>query len=158
VQLGFLKRLIAFRRRHAMLRRARFLHGWITSLDGIKDVTWFSPDGVEKSEQDWIDGWTRSLGLMLAGDAGRDVDRPSTPLADDTLLILLNAHHESVRFVLPTVGDEARWRLEIDTGYPDLAPCAKPAQPAGERWDVPGRTLLIWCLEKDRQEQRTMDA
>ena len=102
--LGFLKRLIAFRKEHPVLRRARFLHGKKTSPDGIKDVTWLSPDGDEKSEQDWTNGWARSIGLMLAGDAGADRDARGMSMVDDTLLIMFNAHHESVAFKLPVVG------------------------------------------------------
>ena len=153
--LAFLKRLIAFRRRHPVLRRARFLHGQKTSPDGIKDVTWLSPDGEEKSEQDWTNGWARSIGLMLAGDAGDDRDARGMSMVDDTLLIMLNAHHESVAFVLPAAGDGTSWRREIDSGEPDLEPHAMPALAPGENHDVQGRSLVVWRLEQARHQQST---
>ena len=148
--LAFLRQLIAFRAQHPVLRRARFLHGQTTSSDGVKDVTWLSPEGEEKSERDWTNGWARSIGLLLVGDAGSDVDQRGVPLTDDTLLMMLNGHHESVVFVLPAVGDGAMWRLEIDTGRPDLKPDKQPAIAAGASHDVPGRTLLVWRFESAR--------
>ncbi|MGI9436012.1 MAG: glycogen debranching protein GlgX, partial [Geminicoccaceae bacterium] len=145
--LAFLEQLIVFRKRHPVLRRARFLHGQTTSPDGVKDVTWLSPEGQEKSEHDWTNGWARSIGLLLAGEAGDDHDARGMSMADDTLLIMLNAHHESVPFMLPEVGAGAMWQLEIDTGRPGLRPDEQPALPTGASHDVEGRTLLVWCLE-----------
>jgi glycogen operon protein len=132
-----------------VLRRARFLHGLTTSPDGVKDVTWIDPDGKEKTDEDWANGWERSICLMLAGNAGDDRGAPGAALLDDTLLIMLNAHHEQVAFVMPEAGKRTRWQLEIDTGKPDLAPEACSALAAGARFEVPGRTLLVWRLEQD---------
>jgi hypothetical protein len=69
---------------------------------------------------------------------------------DDTLLIILNGHHENAVFVLPAVGAKTRWRLEIDTGQPDLRPDEQPTTAAGAHYDVLDRTLLVWRLESDR--------
>ncbi len=148
MQLAFLRHLIAFRKRHPVLRRKRFLHGRDTSPAGIKDVTWLSPDGQEKPDHDWTNGWARSIGLMLAGDSELDRDQQGERLADDTLLIMLNAHHESVPFILPEMaGTNAMWRLEIDTGKPNLQSDTQPAIPGGTSHDVEGRRLLVWRLE-----------
>ena len=143
VQLAFLKRLIAFRKAHPVLCCGRFLHGQTVSPDGLKDVTWLNPDGTEKAGTDWTNGWARSIALMLAD---RDARGGST--ADDTLLIMLNAHHEAVPFTLPSSDGTRNWRLEIDTGEPDLEPHAKPAQRDGEQVNVAGRTLLAWRLDE----------
>ncbi len=147
-EAAFVRRLVAFRKRHPVLRKARFLHGRTTSPQGIKDVTWLSPDGNEKSEADWTNGWARTIGLLLAGDAGPDVDQRGVPLLDDTLLIMLNAHHENVAFTLPAIIADAMWRLEIDTGEPDLHADAPATRAAGTSYDVPGRTLVVWRLER----------
>ncbi len=147
--LAFLKRLIKFRAEHPVLRRQHFLHGRETSPTGIKDVTWFSPDGNEKPDADWDNGWARSIGLLLAGDAGDYQDERGASLADDTLLLMLNGHHESVVFMLPTIAADAMWRLEIDTGRPDLQPAQQAAIARGTDVDVPGRTLLVWRLESN---------
>ena len=37
---------------------------------GLKDITWFAPDGREMGEGDWHDGGRRVLGMLLGGDPG----------------------------------------------------------------------------------------
>jgi glycogen operon protein len=147
-EAAFVKKLIAFRKAHPVLRRSRFLHGLTTSPDGLKDVTWLSPDGEENAAEDWTNGWARSIGLMLAGDAGEDRDARGGSLADDVLLIMLNAHHESVDFVLPKVGVTGSWRLEIDTARPELDPAVAARYAQGDSVAVTGRSLLVWRLDK----------
>lgn len=153
--LAFIQRLIAFRKRHPVLRRARFLHGQTTSPEGVKDVTWFNPDGSERYETDWANGSARSIGLLLAGDAGDYRDERGTVILDDTLLIMLNGCHEKVAFKLPAIGLNALWRLEIDTGQPDLEPDRRPAIAAATSHEAPGRSLLVWRLERGPRQPTT---
>jgi glycogen operon protein len=99
----FLRRLISLRQAHALLRQTRFLHGLRRGAAGRKDVTWLAPDGSEMTEARWRDPLNRSLGLMLAGEAG-------------TLLLLANAHGHPVPFVLPAIGAGVKgWRVLLDT-------------------------------------------
>jgi isoamylase len=51
---------------------------------------------------------------MLSGDTIDVRDFYGRPIPDDTFLMLLNAHHEAVNFVLPGQ-EEVRWELIIDT-------------------------------------------
>ena len=51
VLTAFVRRLIALRKAHPVLRRTRFLHGRERSPDGVKDITWFSPSGREKNRR-----------------------------------------------------------------------------------------------------------
>ena len=78
-------------------------------------MVWFRPDGQEMSETDWDNGQALSLGLRLAGDAIEEVDPRGRRIVDDTLLILLNAHHERLPFVLPAHQRSVRWDLILDT-------------------------------------------
>ncbi|MGI9501438.1 MAG: glycogen debranching protein GlgX, partial [Geminicoccaceae bacterium] len=147
-EIAFVQRLIAFRKAHPVLRRGRFFHGRTVSPDGLKDVTWLSPDGREKTAEHWTNGWARSIGLMLAGDAGDDRDQRGRPLKDDVLLIMLNAHHDNVDFVLPKPGARGIWRLEIDTALPDLDPNDMAGRAGGDSISVTGRSVLVWRLDK----------
>ena len=153
--VAFVRKLIAFRKQHPVLRRERFLHGVEKSPGGVKDITWLSPSGEEKTAHDWSDGSERSIGLMLVGDAGPDRNARGVLVTDDTLLIMMNAHYESVRFWLPVVGADALWRLEIDTGRPELQPNAEPVVPAEDSHEVGGRTLLVWRLENGSRKPKT---
>ncbi len=54
-------------------------------------------------------------GVRLAGDAIAEVDEQGNAIVDNTLLLLLNAHHEPLSFILPEVGDHRQWILLLDT-------------------------------------------
>lgn len=83
----------------------------------MRDVTWLAPDGEEMTPEQWDDGHTRSLGVLLDGRAQPTGIRRSG--ADATLLILLNAHHEGVAFQLPEVAQGVAWVCLADTARPD---------------------------------------
>jgi glycogen operon protein len=100
---------------HPTLRRRKFFQGRKILGSAVKDITWFRPDGQEKSERDWHDPEARCFGLLLAGDAIDEVDEQGNPILDDTFLLLLNAHHEQVEFVLPQHSRDQFWEAVLDT-------------------------------------------
>jgi len=113
--LDYTRFLTQLFRHHPSLRRRRFFHGRKIRHDTIKDLSWFRPDGKEMTDEDWCNPETRCVGERLAGDAIEATDEHGGRIVDDTLLMLLNAHFESVPFVLPTHRPEQRWELVLDT-------------------------------------------
>lgn len=113
--LAFTKFLIRLFHQHPVLRRRKFFQGRRIRGSEVKDLTWLRPDGQEMTEDDWNNWDTRGLGLRLAGDAIEEVDTRGQRIRDDTLLILLNAHHEPLSFTLPLQRDEGHWELILDT-------------------------------------------
>jgi isoamylase len=139
---GFTQRLIAIRHALPMLRRGRFLTGNHDEDLGVKDVTWLTPAGEEITEQHWNDGNAKCLGVLLDGRAQETgIRRLGT---DATLLLVLNAHHDVVRFTLPTPPDGRAWVCLIDTNQPDLD--SMPHFPFGHVYEVTGRSLLLFIL------------
>src|SRR5256886_2284442 len=94
--LEFTRLLIQLFHQHPVLRRSHFFQGRKIRGSEVKDLAWFRPDGKEMTDEDWANPEMRSFGLRLAGDAIEEVDGRGNRVADDTLLILLNAHHETV--------------------------------------------------------------
>lgn len=113
--LQFTRFLLRFFDEHPILQRRRFFNGRDTRQTGIKDLTWFHPDGREMTEADWNNPQIRFLGLRLAGDAIEEVDEHGEPITDDTILIVLNGHYEAINFILPECPSFERWRLILDT-------------------------------------------
>jgi len=113
--LQFTRFLLRFFHEHPILQRRRFFNGRDTRQTGIKDLTWFHPDGREMTEADWNNSQIRFLGLRLAGDAIEELDEHGEPITDDTVLVLLNGHYEPINFVLPECPSFERWRLILDT-------------------------------------------
>jgi glycogen operon protein len=117
--LGFVRHLIALRKRHPALRRRHFFRGRKIAGIGNKDITWLTPLGEEMTEREWRHTHARCVGIFIAGDALDEVDERGRPIRDDNLLLLLNAHHEAIAFRLPAHPQHARWSVAVDTHYPD---------------------------------------
>jgi glycogen operon protein len=148
--IEFTRRLIAVLRQQPMLRRSRFLTGAYNEELGVKDATWLSPDGNEMSSEQWNDGNTRCLGVVLDGRAQPTGIRRKG--SDRTLLLVLNAHHDLVRFKLVDVPGGKGWHCLIDTNQPGLD--ETPIFKFGTDYEVTGRSLLLFELapEKPRRE------
>ena len=52
-----------------MLRRRRFFQGRQIRGSRVKDLTWFAPDGVEMTDEQWQAPGVKTLGVQFAGDA-----------------------------------------------------------------------------------------
>ncbi|HEV2419069.1 MAG TPA: glycogen debranching protein GlgX [Terriglobia bacterium] len=113
--LDFTRYVIKLFREHPALRRRRFFYGRKIRGSEVKDLTWLRPDGHEMSEEDWSNAETRCFGLRLAGNAIDEVDQRGNPVVDDTLLIILNSHHEPLDFTLPVDQPDEQWDLLLDT-------------------------------------------
>ena len=137
--IPFVRRLIALRQRYPVLRRTRFLTGVYNEELDVKDVAWLRPDGREMENGDWTNPQTRCLGMLIDGRAQPTGIRRRG--SEATLLLLLNAHHEPVPFLLPEVPDGAFWTALIDTADPEAPP--KGRLPAGETFALQGRAVVL---------------
>lgn len=118
--LQFTKQVTQIWREQPVLKRRKFFQGRSIRGEGIRDVSWFSPTGKDMSDKDWT-GFVRCLGMRLAGDLIGETDERGEPIVGDTLLVLMNAHHESIPFTLPPTKDGQNWELLFDTAVEDPA-------------------------------------
>jgi isoamylase len=116
--LEFTELLIRIFHQHPVLRRSHFFQGRRIRGSEVKDLAWFRPDGKEMTDEDWANPEIRCFGLRLAGDAIEEVDERGNRVVDDTLLILLNAYHEMIPFVLPAHRRKLHWWVVLDTSEP----------------------------------------
>ncbi|WP_339523930.1 glycogen debranching protein GlgX [Pseudomonas sp. EA_35y_Pfl2_R111] len=144
VLIAFCQRLIDLRRSHPILRRRRFLVGHYNEELGVKDVTWLTPDGEEMTEAHWHDNQARCMGMLMDGRAQPTGVKRSG--ADATLLLLLNAHHESRTFVLPEVAGGKRWTCLIDTHRPVAQATPQPLH--SDTLNLAGRSLQLLELQR----------
>jgi isoamylase len=116
--LGFVSRLIRLRRDHAVFRRRRWFQGRSIRGEQLTDIAWFKPDGGQMTEEDWRNGYARSLAVFLNGeDLGAPDPRGRRP-RDDSFFLLLNAHDQPLRFTLPRGPYGRRWMRILDTADP----------------------------------------
>jgi isoamylase len=149
--LEFTRGLIKLRQSHPNLHRRKFFQDRPIGpeapdrlVDGRQeaDIQWFRPDGQGMSDQEWHAGWVRCIGMLLNGRTLEDVNMLGEPLVDETMLILLNPHHEPIRFYLPPPRNGTFWELRLDTrGF-------KPPRPRRDRvqksYQLMAHSMTLW--------------
>ena len=110
--LQFVRSLLALRASTPVVRRRRFLKGWVGTR---ADVLWLRPDGREMRAEDWADPVRHTLGVLFDGDAIQEHDAMGEPLRADSLLILLNAGQDEVVFTIPQPVSGRQWETVVDT-------------------------------------------
>jgi isoamylase len=145
--MDFTRRLIRLKHANPVFHRRTFFQGRRIQGSAVKDLAWFRPDGHEMTDEEWSNSHGRCLGLRLSGDAIEEVDDMGEPIVGDTFLILLNAHHEPVPFVLPAHGARVRWEPVLDTRDWD-GEADRPAQRTGGQYRLEGRSLAVLRLHR----------
>ncbi len=136
----FVKRVTLVWREQPVLKRRKFFLGRSIRGEGVTDVTWFNPAGHDMSDADW-GGFVRCLGMRLAGDLIGETDERGEPIVGDSLLALMNAHHESIPFSLPPTNPGHRWERLYDTAD-DTMPAA--SFDAGTVYALPHRAMALF--------------
>ena len=116
--LAFASRMIHFRHEHPVFQRRRWFVGRELRGAEASDICWFKPDAEQMTEDDWKNGFARSLGIFLNGKAIPTPDSHGEPIVDDSFYILFNAHYEAMTFKLPTSSWGDRWIKIVDTNRP----------------------------------------
>jgi isoamylase len=150
--LEFTRKLIWFRNAHPVFRRPKFFQGRRIRGSEIRDVMWFNPGGSEMTEEEWASPFVRCIGMLLSGDTIDVLSFEGEPIRDDTFLLLLNAHHEPIPFVLP--GQEhIEWQLILDTMDPNGFLTEPKRFASGDDVDLGGRAVCLLQLVSGAQAQ-----
>ena len=122
--LAFIRRLVALRRDHPVLRQTRFLHARARQSDGKPDVYWRKPDGTPPTARDWQNpGWN-----TLCVEVRTSFETPAYAASDDVLFLTFNVG-EATPVVLPECPPGKTWELVLDTANPEDGPvCVTGAQ------------------------------
>ena len=139
--LDFTREVMALRHAHPVFRRKHFFQGRQVRGAG-KDIAWLKPDGTEMAEQEWEHDFARCLGVYLGGDALDEIDERGRAVVDDSFLVLFNAHHDEIPFVLPGMGKGAWARLFDTTDAQREA--SSPVHRAGTTYTLTGRSLALF--------------
>ncbi|HSL02756.1 MAG TPA: hypothetical protein VK901_04370, partial [Nitrospiraceae bacterium] len=138
--LRFVQLIINIRRTQPVFQRRKFFQG--RKIDGadVPDISWFQPSGEEMTDEAWNAGYTQCLGVRLPGDLIGDVNERSEPIRGDSIVLLINAHHEAIPFKLPSRGQGQEWERLIDTGDPEAESVERKG---GEEYEIKGRSMVI---------------
>ncbi|HVQ36222.1 MAG TPA: glycogen debranching protein GlgX [Pyrinomonadaceae bacterium] len=130
----FFKLLIQFRKRHAALRPRAF------GKDSEPNAPKISWHGLQPFQPDWSAG-SHSIAMMISGDPN-----------NDDLLIIANAHWESLQFWLPTCQEGRRWHRFADTSREspsDICEIGEESDLGSEHLQTVAARSLIVLVAKD---------
>jgi len=118
---------------------------------------WFNPGGNEMSDEEWASPFVRCLGMLLSGDTADILNFEGEPVRDETFLLLINAHYESIDFLLPG-SEHLEWELLLDTrdesGF--LGTTKKYA--SGDDFDLAERSTALLRLTGGEQSQARVES
>jgi glycogen operon protein len=146
--LTFVRRLVRIRRSHPALRRRHFYQGRPIKGSNVKDITWSRPDGGEMTDEEWNQSFARCLGMYLAGDAFEEYDERGQRVEDIDLLLLINAHYETIPFKLPMGAMRTRWSVLVDTSFSIGQRDDERYFYSAEPYPLQGRSLVLLTHSK----------
>ncbi len=140
--IRFVQKLTKLRRDFPILRRNRFLTGALDEELDFRDVTWINANGAPMADAEWADENMRCFGMLIDGRAQATGIKQRG--SDTTVLIILNAHHDVVKFMLPDCIGCKGWTLLIDTNIPETTetPMFEVAHP----YTITARSLAAFQL------------
>ncbi|HEX3861908.1 MAG TPA: glycogen debranching protein GlgX [Stellaceae bacterium] len=115
---AFVRTLIHLRREHRVFSRPRFFRGEVVSSEGLKDITWVTPAGVEVTAADWNNPVALSLGYVLGGAAGEFYTPGGQRDIDESFLVMMNAYYGNLDFTFPQLPTPLVWEALVDTAEP----------------------------------------
>jgi isoamylase len=140
---AFLSRVITFRKEHPAFQRRRWFVGRSLFGEEVTDIGWFKFDGTLMTQEDWNNGFARTIGVFLNGDAIPSPDSRGERIIDDSFYLLFNAHHEQMEFTLPTCPWGDRWVKVIDTNEPVPELRNQQEFRAGEKLGVQAYSMVV---------------
>jgi isoamylase len=151
--LEFVRQMIAIRRTQPVLQRRKFFQGRAIFGADIEDITWFEPSGEAMGEEAWNAGFNQCFGFRMPGDLIGDVDERGQEIRGDSMLILMNAFHEPIPFIIPARFKGERWQRLFDTAQPTTEPEWFASEQA---YELAGRSLVAFRTRPPRRN--TADA
>ena len=144
--LDFTRRLIAFRRSHAVLQRRRWFQGRPIHGEGVGDLAWFTPEGTPMTDHDWEASIINAVEVYVSGDSLLNTEGDPDP--DDSFLILFSTRDGPAPFKLPPKDVGARWELLMDTAVLPEAFHSEPTRKLRPGASLPVEGLSVVVLRR----------
>jgi len=145
--LTFTRALIALRKEHRTFSRRSFFGGRPIHGSEVSDLLWFRPDGQVMGDEEWSNGYVKSLAVYLNGERF-DTDTRGQAVEDADVLVLVNASEQDLEFTVhePLGGI---WDVMLDTDHPTGEGGWREVR-AGQKLKTVARSMVV--LLKSRAE------
>jgi glycogen operon protein len=127
-----------------VFRRRRFFSGKPVrrrGQDSQPDISWFTPEGAEMTDEDWGASFAKSVAVFLNGQGIPGRDERGQRVVDDSFLLCFNAHYEPIEFTLPPKEFGASWQVVVYTGPEETTPADEV--PGGGMLNVDAHTAVV---------------
>jgi len=111
---------------------------------GLKDITWFTPEGREATIADWNNPTTHCIGYVLGGAAGEFYTPGGQRDIDASFLVMLNAWHQELPFRVPELPVTMEWEPLVDTALPSGCGADGRTFSAGEVFPLKARSFALF--------------
>lgn len=138
--IDFVRKLIAFRKRHPHFGQERFFTGRDLDLDAMKDINWYSE---ELGSPDWGNPEKGFLAFLIQGS---ELAGPSDREREYDILVIINALKSKKIFSLPRTRPGAVFSRILDTSLPygqDLLEDEDAAPLPGRFYEVGPQSVVI---------------
>jgi glycogen operon protein len=147
--LAFVKKVVRIWQTQPVFQRRKFFKGRSIRGTDIKDISWLAPDGKDMTDEAWQAGFVKCLGVRLAGDLIGDTTERGERIVGDTVLVLMNAHHEPIAFTLPLMKECQYWERFFDTADDTLNGTAFHENTA---YDLQGRSVVVFRTREKEED------
>jgi isoamylase len=146
--LDFTRKLIRFASGHPVFSHRGWFRGKKVRAADTEDIAWFRPQGDAMSEEDWNNGFAKSLAVYLSGLGFKSLGPKGEKITDDNVYIMFNAYDGALQYKLPGKKYGDKWSKVIDTSMEgDMAAAVFDAE---SLVDVGPRSVVV-CLNIRKQ-------
>jgi isoamylase len=150
--LEFTRKLIHLRMKHPVFRRSNWFQGEPMDRNGLKDIEWFLPEGIEMEDEHWDNDNALSLAIFLNGHGIHSYGKKGEKPIDDSFYLMFNASHIPIEYKLLPEKYGTNWRLILDTSK-DLLDDTENSKRVKGTIRVEGRSVVVLQHPLNKPEQ-----
>ncbi|MBS1687615.1 MAG: glycogen debranching protein GlgX [Bacteroidetes bacterium] len=139
--LEFTKMLIHFCKSHPVFCRRGWFQGQKIRASNTEDIAWFKPGGDKMTEDDWTNGFAKSLAVYLNGKGIHSLGPKGEKIVDDSFYLIFNAYEGNIKYKLPDAKYGKNWKKIIDTD--NMAGNEAQSFEATNEIDVKSRSIVV---------------
>ncbi len=141
--LDFTGKLTRFTSAHPVFQHKGWFRGKKIRGVGTEDIAWFKPEGDSMSDDDWNNGFAKSLGVYLSGKGFKYTGLKGDEITDDNIYILFNAHYEDIAYKLPEKKYGGKWQVAINTAGDSNERGEERIYNAGDSITAEARSVIV---------------
>ena len=107
--------LLRLRKEHPVFRQKAFFSGRALGSDGVKDICWFGPDGLELTDVEWFDPSVQTIAMYLDGRGIKTRGPRGERVVDDSFLTLFHLGASAAEVTLPGTPWATGYDVVLDT-------------------------------------------